>query len=189
MNDLEAIKWTSVLVRGLIGLAFGTVLLAWPGATVFAAIVVFGAFAIVSGLFGIIGAIGGRHEREHWIWSFIGGVLSIIVGIVALVYPGETAKVLLYLIAALAIVWGVSDLMMAFGVRGKMSGWGILFLVLSGLIAIAFGIYAFANPGTGALAILWFIGIVWIAWGFMLIMASFAVRGMQKGGGGGMRRA
>jgi len=178
MEGLEAVKWTSVLARGLIGLAFGIVLLAWPGATVFSAIIVFGAFAIVTGLFGAVAAVGRR--REHWVWSLVGGILSVIVGIVALAYPGETAKVLLFLIAALAIVWGVSDILLALGVRGQLSGWGRVFLVLAGLIAVAFGIYAFANPGEGALAILWLIGIFWLAWGILLTIVSFAVRSAQK---------
>jgi len=181
MDDLQAVKWTSVLARGLIGLAFGIVLLAWPGATVLAAIIVFGVFAIVTGLFGAIAAIAGRRERERWVWSLVGGVLSVVVGIVALAYPGETARVLLFLIAALAIVWGVSDILLAFGVRGQVSGWGRLFLALAGLIALAFGIYAFANPGEGALAILWLIGIFWVAWGVLLTLVSFAIRSSQKG--------
>jgi len=180
MEGLEAVKWTSVLARGLIGLAFGIVLLAWPGATVFAAIIVFGAFAIVTGLFGAIAAVGGRREREHWVWSLVGGILSVVVGIIALAYPGETARVLLFLIAALAIVWGVSDIMLAVGVRGQLSGWGRVFLVLAGIIAVVFGIYAFANPGEGALAILWLIGIFWVAWGVLLTIVSFAIRSAQK---------
>lgn len=180
MDGLEAVKWTTVLARGLIGLAFGIVLLAWPGATVFAAIIVFGAFAIVTGLFGAVAAIGRRREREHWVWSLIGGILSVVVGVVALAYPGETARVLLFLIAALAIVWGVSDIMLALGIRGALSGWGRVFLFLSGLIAVAFGIYAFVNPGEGALAILWLIGIFWVAWGLLITMVAFAVRSTQK---------
>ncbi|MBM3146825.1 MAG: HdeD family acid-resistance protein [Actinobacteria bacterium] len=189
MEGLEAVKWTSVLARGLVAIAFGIVLLAWPGATVFAAIVVFGAFAIITGVFGAFSAIGGRRERAHWVWSLIGGLLSIVVGVVALAYPGETAVVLLYLIAAMAIVWGVSDLFLALGIRGQLSGWGVLFLVLAGIISVAFGIYAIVNPGKGAIAILWLIGVYEIAWGLLLTMVSFAVRSAQKHGGGGMTPA
>jgi uncharacterized membrane protein HdeD (DUF308 family) len=185
MEGSGAIRWSSVLLRGIAGIVFGIVLLAWPKATVSVTIWVFGIFAIAAGMVGATVAFSGRHEREHWIWSAIGGVISMGLGIAVLVWPQASARLVLVLIAILAIVWGFSDLLLAIGIRKVASAFSVVMMTLAGIISVAFGLYALVNPGEGAVAIIWLIGVYAIAWGVVLAIASFALRGIQKGGGGG----
>jgi len=189
MGDLDSVRWSSVLLRGILGIIFGVILLAWPKATVSIAIWVFGIFAIAAGMVGATVAASARHERQHWIWSVVAGIASMGIGIAILVWPEATAKLLLLLIAILALVWGVSDLLLAVGIRKEASTFSVVMMALAGLISVAFGLYALINPGEGALAIIWLISVYAIAWGVMLTIASFAIRSVQKHGGGGARPA
>jgi uncharacterized membrane protein HdeD (DUF308 family) len=182
--EVDSIRWSSVLLRGIAGVIFGIVLLAWPQATVGVALWVFGVFAIVAGLVGGMVAFSDRHERQHWVWSIVGGLASIVIGIIVLANPHGSAKFVLFLIAIMAIIWGLSDLFMAVTIRKEASAFSVWMLVLAGLISFAFGLYALIHPGNGAVAIIWLIGIYAIAWGLVLVLASFAIRAGQRGGSG-----
>ena len=183
--EVDSVRWTSVLLRGIVAVIFGIVLLAWPQATVGVVIWVFGVFAIAAGVIGMTVAFTERRERAHWVWSIVGGLASVVVGIIVLANPHGSAKFVLFLIAIMAIIWGLSDLFMAVTIRKEASAFSVWMLVLAGLISFAFGLYALIHPGNGAVAIIWLIGVWAIAWGFVLVMASFAIRAIQKGGGGG----
>lgn len=180
----DSIRWTSVLLRGLAAVIFGIVLLAWPKATVGVTLYVFAVFAIAAGLLGGMVAFSGRHERSNWVWSVVGGLASVIIGIIVLVNPHGSAKFVLFLIALMALLWGLSDLMMAIAIRKQASAFSVWMLVLAGLVSVAFGVYALVNPGEGAVAIIWLIGIYAIVWGLFLVLASFALRSAPRGGGG-----
>ena len=67
---------------------------------------------------------------------------------VAIVWPGPTALVLVYVVAAWAIVGGIAEFAFAFA-AGETAGTRALFL-LGGLVSIAFGVVLFARPGVGA---------------------------------------
>jgi uncharacterized membrane protein HdeD (DUF308 family) len=189
VESLDTVRWSSVLLRGILGIIFGIVLLAWPKGTISVVIWVFGIFAIAAGMVGATMAASARHERQHWLWSVVGGIASMGVGIAVLVWPQASAKLVLVLIAIMALVWGLSDILLAIGIRKEASTFSVVMMTLAGLISVAFGIYAFANPGKGAVAIIWLIAVYAIAWGVMLAIASFAIRSGQKSGGGDVRPA
>ncbi len=92
-----------------------------------------------------------------------------LLGVLVLTWPGITMIWLLLAIIAFAFVSGIVEIVSAFQVRDVWLG-------LSGIISVLFGIYAFRFPGDGALAILAGIGIYAVAVGVMLVMASFQVR-------------
>src|SRR6185369_16473445 len=104
------------------------------------------------------------------------GILGVIVGLYAFFYPGVTALALLYLIAAWAFVRGIFEIVMAIQLRKEISyEWA---LIVSGLISIIFGIVLVANPGAGALALVWVIGVFALLFGIMMIVFAFRVRGL-----------
>jgi len=95
--------------------------------------------------------------------------LGAVLGALVLTWPGITMITLLAAIIAFAFVSGIVEIVAAFQVRDVWLG-------LSGIISVLFGLYAFRFPGDGALAVLTIIGIYAIAGGVMLIIASFQVR-------------
>ena len=167
-------KWRVVLLRGLLWIAFGIVALVWPGITLAALILLFGLFAIIEGIVAAIFAIMGRHFSPRWWLALIAGLLGIAVGVVAFMWPGLTALVLLFLIAIRLVVVGVLELVA--GIRPPVPmgdrGW----VIFSGIISIVFGVVLMLLPVAGALAIIWLIGAFAIVFGIVVSALSFRLR-------------
>ena len=167
-------KWRVVLLRGLLWIAFGIVALVWPGITLAALILLFGLFAIIEGIVAAIFAIMGRHFSPRWWLALIAGLLGIAVGVVAFMWPGPTALVLLFLIAIRLVVVGVLELVA--GIRPPVPmgdrGW----VIFSGIISIVFGVVLMLLPVAGALAIIWLIGAFAIVFGIVVSALSFRLR-------------
>jgi uncharacterized membrane protein HdeD (DUF308 family) len=105
--------WLAVV--GLLGIAAGIVTFLWPGLTAILLVLFIGAWALVHGIFEIIGAIQLRKQIDNEWTLILGGVLSVIFGGIILIAPGAGALALVWAIAAYAIVFGV--LFIAFSLR------------------------------------------------------------------------
>jgi uncharacterized membrane protein HdeD (DUF308 family) len=172
-------NWWLLLLRGLAAIAFGAIAFFWPGVTLIALTYVWGAYAIADGIIAIGAAIAasGSDAGPRW-WLGLSGIVGILAGIVAFVYTGMTALVLLMFIAVWAIIIGVLQLYAA----GQL--WKVIdnawWLILSGLFSIAFGAVLIAWPGTGALAVIWTIAWYAVFFGCMLIGLSFELRKFRR---------
>jgi uncharacterized membrane protein HdeD (DUF308 family) len=169
--------WWAVLIRGIIALLFGIAALVWPGITVVVLVALFGAFALVDGIFAVAAAIG---ERGHgnWAWLLIGGLLGIVIGIITFFWPGITALILLDLIAIWAILTGVFDLVVVFAYHQSV-GREIL-LVIMALLSFIFAAILLIHPVASLLALVWVIGVYAIIIGIMWIVRAFRFRALAR---------
>ncbi|WP_406694858.1 HdeD family acid-resistance protein [Singulisphaera sp. Ch08] len=174
MVDLSR-NWWALMLRGLVAILFGIAAIAWPGITLASLILLYGAFALVGGLFTIAAAIAGRPRGEQPWWAMlIDGLLGVAVGIVAFAWPGITALALLYLIAFWAVFTGVLEIIAAVRLRKEIEGEWLL--AISGLLSVLFGMALIVRPMTGALAVVWLIGAYSIAFGVLQIVLGFRMR-------------
>jgi uncharacterized membrane protein HdeD (DUF308 family) len=175
MLEQLARHWWLVALRGALAVVFGIVALIWPGITIAALVFLFGAYALVDGVFAIAGAIMGRRERaSHRWWMVFEGVVAVAAGILAFLWPGITALVLLYVIAAWALVTGVLEIYLAIKLRKEMER--ELLLGLAGVASVVLGILLFIFPGSGAVALVWLIAVYAIVFGVALIVLAFRLR-------------
>lgn len=98
--------WWALLIRGIVAILFGIGALIWPGITLIVLVSLFGAFALVDGIFSVIAAIGER-GHDHWGWLLVGGLIGIIIGIITFFWPHITVLILLNIIAIWAILTGI----------------------------------------------------------------------------------
>ena len=134
-------RWWAVALRGVAAILFGVLALVWPGITVFALVIVFGAYALVDGAFTLAAAFGdqdGDRARGGRAWLFTRGAAGILTGIIAAVWPGITALALLWVIAVWAAVTGVLDIVAAVQLRKQLRHEWLL--ALSGALSVLFGI-------------------------------------------------
>ncbi len=161
-------------MRGVVAIAFGALAFLAPGVTLATLVLFFGAFALVNGAIAVIAAILGRRGNEHWWVVLLEGALGIAVGALTLRAPGLTALALVLYIAAWALVTGVLEVLAAIRLRKEIEG--ELWLALSGLLSIGFGVVLMLAPGTGAVALLYVIAAYAIVFGVALVLLGLRVR-------------
>src|SRR4051812_20607070 len=92
-------NWWVLAIRGVAAILFGISAFVWPGITLAVLVLLFGAYALVDGIFAVIAGISVRKEQERWWMMLLSGLAGIVIGIVTFLSPGITALVLLYFIA------------------------------------------------------------------------------------------
>src|SRR5262244_3798925 len=108
--------WWLVVV-GLLGIGAGVVTFAWPVLTAIVLVLIIGAWALVHGIFEIIGAIQLRKEIDNEWWLILGGALSVVFGLIVLFAPGAGALGLIWAIASYSIVFGILFIALALRLR------------------------------------------------------------------------
>lgn len=172
-------NWWAVVLRGVLGLLFGIITFFAPGLSLAALVTLYGAYALVDGVFAIVSAVR-RRGTERWGMLLLEGIAGIAAGLVTLVWPGITAIALLYLIAAWSLFTGIMEVVAAVRLRKVITGeW---MLGLSGVLSIGFGILLMLFPGVGALAVVLWIGAYAIMFGALLIGLGFRLRSWGQHG-------
>jgi uncharacterized membrane protein HdeD (DUF308 family) len=137
-------------------------------------VLLFSAYTLVDGVTGIISAVRAmRRKEDRFGWLIFEGLLNIAVSVVAFLWPGMTVLAFVLLVAAWAIVSGA--LMMAAAFRLNVSH-GRWWLVLGGLLSLAYGALLVATPLIGAIVLTWWLGAYAIAFGVALVILSFKLR-------------
>src|ERR1043165_5486838 len=149
-TQITEMRWMLGL-HGLASVVFGVMILAWPGISVYALTIVFGAYTLATGIveFGTAFTAQAREERG---WLIVRGLLGITVGVLVFAWPSISALALLYVIGGYAVALGILCVVGSF--RLPLDGRHTASMILTGLVSIVFGIVAFAKPGAGALAVL-----------------------------------
>jgi uncharacterized membrane protein HdeD (DUF308 family) len=172
-------NWWALVIRGVVAILFGVLTLIWPGITVTALVFLFGGYALVNGVLSIAGAVRAAEARDRWGALLLEGIAGIAVAIMTVFWPAITALALLYLIAAWAIITGVSEIVAAVRLRKYISGEWLL--ALTGAAAVLFGILVMAAPIAGALVIALWVGAFALVNGVLLIALGFRLRQWAKG--------
>lgn len=175
MLQIMARNWWMLLLRGIAAVLFGVSVLVWPGIALTTLVLLWGAYAVVDGIFALVMGFQGQPAHANRWFTILEGAISIIAGVIAFVWPGITAMALLYVIAAWAIVTGIVEFIAAIQLRKEISG--EFWLGLGGVMSAIFGVLLFLYPGAGMLSLLWLLGVYAIAFGVAIIFLSFRLRG------------
>jgi len=179
-EEWESRKWWEKVVVGFVALIFGILAFVLPEITLLTITIMFGAFALVIGLFSLFGGImGGDMKQGRWLFV-MQGILGIIIGVIALAWPDITLLALAYLVGFWALMFGIFELIGAFWIpqasMGVFSNMSKGLLAVSGVLSIIFGILIIIFPGAGILAILWIIAAYAIILGIINIVLGFQNR-------------
>ena len=98
-------RWPGLLL-GAVLVVGGVLAVAWPSATLWSLAVITGVSLVVHGLGRIAVAVADRATEPGWGWSAVAGVLNVVVGILALVWPAATVRILSLLLGVQVIVFG-----------------------------------------------------------------------------------
>ncbi len=180
MSTVLARNWWLVALRGVSAILFGILALIAPGVTLLTLVLFFSAYMLVDGVFTIAAAVRAAEKNERWGLLLIQGLLGIAVGIAAFLVPAAAIWAAIYLLSFWALISGGLMLAAAFSLHRHYGRW---WLVLGGVISLLFGIVLLINPSVSALVLTWWLGGYAVAFGAMLLVLAFSLRGRHAAAG------
>lgn len=168
-------SWWLFLILGVLWILFGMFVLSYNVGSLLALAIFAGVTFIMTGINQILSF--GRVEGG-WRWLFlVGGVLSVLAGIIAFVWPGRTLLVISVVLAWFLVFKGIVDIVTAFSNHGRPYWW--LGLIL-GILELLLGIWAAGYPGRSLIVFVNLVGIYAIFYGFTELFAAFDLRGLGR---------
>jgi uncharacterized membrane protein HdeD (DUF308 family) len=163
-------KWWVLLLRGILLIIAGLLAFVSPVTWV----IFVGVYMLFDGMsFLLAGFSDQPGGQSRWPLLII-GILGLLAGLLILWNPALGGITLTYVIAAWAIVTGILTIITALRLREEIDNeW---WLVLSGVLAIIFGVLVFQNVLAGILTIAWVFGIFAVVVGILSIALAFRVR-------------
>jgi uncharacterized membrane protein HdeD (DUF308 family) len=120
-----------------------------------------------------VSAIRAARAHERWALLAAEGGLTILVGLLALLFPVSAVMAFVLVTAAWALVTGVMSIIAAFRLTRRHGRW---WMVLAGAVSLLFGIALLLAPITGAIVLTWWLGIYALLFGGMLLLLAFRLR-------------
>ncbi|MGD0969658.1 MAG: HdeD family acid-resistance protein [Candidatus Aquilonibacter sp.] len=174
MLGVLARNWWALLIRGIAAVIFGLLAFFWPGATGWALVILFGAYALVDGVFAIVSAVRAAEAHQRWIALALEGIIGIIIAALVFFDPLLVGVALYYTIAVWAVLTGILELVAAFQLRALMPNeW---MLILGGILSIVFGVLLIIYPLIGILTVIYLIGFYAIFFGIVMIAFAFRLK-------------
>jgi uncharacterized membrane protein HdeD (DUF308 family) len=175
-DDLVAVlarNWWAIAVRGMLGILFGLVALFLPAATMLSLVLLFAAYALVDGVFGIVAAVRAARQQERWGLLVLEGLINIATAAIAVFWPGITVVAFVLLVAVWALLSGVMMIWAAFRLDfADGRGW----LVFSGIVSVIYGVLLVVAPMIGALVLTWWLGAYALVFGVSLLVLALRLR-------------
>lgn len=171
--------WKSTLLSGLLSLALGIVVLAWPGISIVVAATAFGVYLLITGAAQVFFAFSLHVSAGSRILLFISGAASLILALLAFRHFGQGYAILL-----LAIWIGIGFIFRGVGTTVSAiqdphlpgRGWAIFI----GLISLLAGIVVLASPLESIVTLALVVGVWFVVLGIFEILSSFGIRKASK---------
>jgi len=177
-------NWWAFLARGIAAVLFGLAVSFWPRETPFDLLVFFGSYALVDGILALVAGMRGS-GGGRWL-LLVEGVLGVVAGLIAFLWPEATVLVLPYVIAAWAIFTGILKVVMVIWLRRERDRERdpSFLMGFSGGLSILFGVLVAAQDLPGAAMethVLLFTGIYAPMFGIALLTLGVRVREPRQG--------
>jgi uncharacterized membrane protein HdeD (DUF308 family) len=172
-------NWWWLALRGIAAILFGIIALAWHGTTLRSFMLLFGSLALVDGLLVGFAALAIFAGGNRW-WILLQGLAGVAISVFTLIWTEATATILLYLVAAWALITGILELVGAWELHQNVSNERLL--ILSGMASIVFGwmVIRFLVPTTDVFNIAGMIASFAIIFGLLMLAMSLNLRSLEK---------
>jgi uncharacterized membrane protein HdeD (DUF308 family) len=162
------------VIRGIAGIALGILTFVWPGITLVALVLLFGAYSLIDGVMSLIGAVRAAEAHERWGVLVLEGLVGIAAAAITVLWPAITAIALVYVIAAWAVITGALEIGAGIRLRKVISGEWLL--IVGGIASVLFGFLLIMAPVIGAVVIALWVGAYAFIFGVLLVALGFKLR-------------
>ena len=174
---LSKAAWQVVLLTGVASLILGVLVLVWPGASLFAAGILFGVYLLISGIFQLVAAFGTHRATSLRVLAFISGALSIVLGLFCFRGPMQSILLLALWIGIGWLIRGITQTLAAVHDRTMPArGWQIFL----GIVTFIAGIVLIDSPFRSVAVLTLVCGIWLVAVGVVEIITAVRMRGLAK---------
>lgn len=179
MSAALARNWWVIALRGVFGILFGLAAFSVPGAVLLSLAWLFAIYLLADGIAAIIAAVraAGRHDR--WGLLLAEGIASILMGIVAFLFPAGAVLAFVIVTAVWALISGGMMLAASLSLHHT---YGRVWLALGGIVSVLWGILLIIAPLLGALVLTWWLGAYALVFGVTLLILAFRLRGRHATG-------
>jgi uncharacterized membrane protein HdeD (DUF308 family) len=167
-RNLVAAERTLVLIRGVVGVIFGTLAVVWPITTGLAFVMLWGFWALFEGIGALTQAFRASTGRPRLDYLLL-GLAGLVAAFLAILSPKLTATSLTWVLGLWLIIRGILEAISAFTHELVTPRW--LFLPGAAL-SVLLGVFFIANPGRAAVGVAVLLGIIAIAWGLVFIASG-----------------
>ncbi|MCT9079368.1 HdeD family acid-resistance protein [Streptomyces fulvoviolaceus] len=177
LHALSRAAWQVVLLTGIASLILGVLVLVWPGASLFAAGVLFGLYLVLSGVFQLVSAFGTHKTTSLRVLAFISGALSILLGLFCFRGPMQSILLLALWIGIGWLIRGITQTLAAFSDHSMPArGWQIFL----GIVTFVGGVVLIDSPFE-SVAVLTLVGGIWlVVVGGVEIVTALTMRGRAQ---------
>jgi uncharacterized membrane protein HdeD (DUF308 family) len=172
-------NWWWLALRGIAAILFGLIAFTWHGTTLRSFMLLFGSFALADGVLAIFAALTKIAGKKRG-WIVLHGLVSIDVAVFTFIWTESAATILLYLVAAWALITGILELVGGWELRQNISNQWLL--ILSGMASIMFGwlVIRFPIPSTDVSNLAGMIAAFAIIFGLLTLAMSLNLRSLRK---------
>jgi uncharacterized membrane protein HdeD (DUF308 family) len=171
-------RWWVPLLIGILWLIYAFIVLSFTYKTVWAVVI----FAAVAFIFTGIGEFVLATVLESWRWLHaLAGVLCIVAGIVALVWPGQTFLVLAAIIGWFLLFRGTFNIVESLFIKDYVEQWWLI--LITGILQLAIGFWAVGYSGRSIAVLVVWVGAWALTEGIMNIWAAFRIRSVNRQAG------
>jgi uncharacterized membrane protein HdeD (DUF308 family) len=168
---------TSMILLGVLGVIVGIVAIAWPGVTILALVILFAIYAFVAAGLQTMRAFSSGSAGPV-LGHLLLALVDLAAGVVAVIWPGPTALVLVLVVAIWAFAAGLAEIFAAFG-AGETGGTRAM-LILTGLISVVLGVVLSSRPDVGAVTIALLFGLFSMISGVSQIVQGVELRQVRR---------
>ena len=159
-------NWWAIALRGVFAIIFGIIALVMPGAALLALVLLFAAYMLVDGVLAIIAGLRAAQRHERWGWLIFEGILDLIAGGIAVLWPVITIVTFVFLMGAWAIVTGALLLAASFRLNIPHGRW---LMALGGAVSVIWGFLLIIWPLIGAVVLTWWIAAYALVFGILIV--------------------
>ena len=171
-------RWWVPLLLGILWLIYAFIVVSFTYKTVWAVVI----FAAVAFIFTGIGEFVLTTVLESWRWLHaLAGVLCIVAGIVALVWPGQTFLVMAGIIGWFLLFRGTFNIVESLFIKDYIEQWWLM--LITGILQVAIGFWAVGYSGRSIAVLVVWVGAWALTEGIMDIWAAFRIRSVNRQAG------
>lgn len=179
VTELCSRNWWVFLIGGIAAVVFGVLAFMNPGIALLLLAIYFAAYILVDGAVNIWGALNNR-GADGWLAVLALGVLGVLAGGYALMYPPASMIALIFIVSFVAMLIGLTSIYLGWKIRAETDNEWVLFLV--GGLSVLFSVVMMVKPGVAGVSIAYMIASWAILIGVLRIWFGLKIRNINHQG-------